>query len=238
MPVVPYSNLSRVSAMLTTGFRHFSHDFRSKFPLKFLPKTGYGLEDRVSVPGRGREFSFHLRFHVGFGAHPTSYQMGAGPIYPGLKRSECEVGHSGLSVADVKNACSFTFAPPYIFTAWWLNSGASLSHEEFCLQGYRNRIALRATCFHAGFLLGLFFDPEDGCDMLLRNFGWLSAHYTAVYPRRQNSSYPPLWEPQILHNVISYPTIHNYLSNFRSISSVVEGALLYTSIIDNKATDL
>jgi hypothetical protein len=29
----------------------------------------------------------------------------------------------------------------------------------------------RATCFHAGFLLGLFFDPEDGVDMFLRNVG-------------------------------------------------------------------
>jgi hypothetical protein len=30
---------------------------------------------------------------------------------------------------------------------------------------------LLATCFHAGFLLGLFFDPEDGGDMFLRNVG-------------------------------------------------------------------
>jgi hypothetical protein len=28
-----------------------------------------------------------------------------------------------------------------------------------------------ATCFHAGFLLALFFDPEDGSDMFLRNVG-------------------------------------------------------------------
>jgi hypothetical protein len=34
----------------------------------------------------------------------------------------------------------------------------------------KNR-ALLATCFHAGFLLGLFFDPEDGGDMFLRNVG-------------------------------------------------------------------
>jgi hypothetical protein len=31
--------------------------------------------------------------------------------------------------------------------------------------------AMLATCFHSGFLLGIFFDPEDGCDMFLRNVG-------------------------------------------------------------------
>jgi hypothetical protein len=45
-----------------------------------------------------------------------------------------------------------------------------------------------ATCFHAGFLLGLVFDPEDGGDMLMRNVGCLSTDYTALYPRKQNSS--------------------------------------------------
>jgi hypothetical protein len=33
----------------------------------------------------------------------------------------------------------------------------------------RSQRILLATCFHAGFLLGLFFDPEDGGDMFLRN---------------------------------------------------------------------
>jgi hypothetical protein len=31
--------------------------------------------------------------------------------------------------------------------------------------------ALLVTCLHAGFLPGLFFDPENGDDMLLRKVG-------------------------------------------------------------------
>jgi hypothetical protein len=45
-------------------------------------------------------------------------------------------------------------------------------------------VALHATCFDDGFLPGLFFHLEDGGDMFLRNFGWLSKEYTAYYPRR------------------------------------------------------
>jgi hypothetical protein len=37
--------------------------------------------------------------------------------------------------------------------------------------------------FQAGFLHGLFFDPEEGGDMLLWNVGWTSKDYTALYPR-------------------------------------------------------
>jgi hypothetical protein len=34
-------------------------------------------------------------------------------------------------------------------------------------------------------LLCLFFGPEDGGDIFLRNVGWLSTDYTAFYLRRQ-----------------------------------------------------
>jgi hypothetical protein len=40
----------------------------------------------------------------------------------------------------------------------------------------------------AGFLLGLFSDPEDVDGMLLRNVGWLLTDYTALWPRREDSS--------------------------------------------------
>jgi hypothetical protein len=42
------------------------------------------------------------------------------------------------------------------------------------------------TCYllHAGFLLSLFFDPEDGGEIFLRNVDSLSTDYTELYPRR------------------------------------------------------
>jgi hypothetical protein len=39
------------------------------------------------------------------------------------------------------------------------------------LQGQKISEADLATSFHADFLLGLFFDHEDGGDMLFRNIG-------------------------------------------------------------------
>jgi hypothetical protein len=51
--------------------------------------------------------------------------------------------------------------------------------------------AKQETCVKAGrasFLLGIFFDPEVGCDMFLRNIDRLSADYTKLNPRRQNFS--------------------------------------------------
>jgi hypothetical protein len=38
------------------------------------------------------------------------------------------------------------------------------------------------TCFHAGSLLGVFFKPEAGGDMFLRNVGWLTLDYTVYIP--------------------------------------------------------
>jgi hypothetical protein len=44
---------------------------------------------------------------------------------------------------------------------------------------------LACCLLHAGFLLGLFFNPEDKGDISLRNVGCFSTDYTALYPTRQ-----------------------------------------------------
>jgi hypothetical protein len=43
--------------------------------------------------------------------------------------------------------------------------------------------ALFAICC----IVGLFLDPEDGSNILLRNVGLLSTDYVALSPRRWNS---------------------------------------------------
>jgi hypothetical protein len=39
------------------------------------------------------------------------------------------------------------------------------------LEEHISALALLATCFHVGFLLGLFFNLEDGGDMFLGHIG-------------------------------------------------------------------
>jgi hypothetical protein len=77
---------------------------------------------------------------------------------------------------------SWSFITVFTRSLHWTLSCASLIHSHkhcSCYACYKARDvkitnALLAACFLAGFLLGLFFDPEDGSDMFLRNVGWLS----------------------------------------------------------------
>jgi hypothetical protein len=52
----------------------------------------------------------------------------------------------------------------------------------------RAKIFSSCHLLHDGFLLGLFYDPEDRGDMFPQNIGWFSMDYMALYPRRYNPS--------------------------------------------------
>jgi hypothetical protein len=52
--------------------------------------TGRGMNDRVSIPGRGKNFSLYHRVHIGSEAKQASY-----PVVPGgIKQPFSEVKHS------------------------------------------------------------------------------------------------------------------------------------------------
>jgi hypothetical protein len=61
-------------------------------------------------------------------------------------------------------------------------------------------------------------------------FVWRSADYTALYPRRQNSSWPPLWEPQILHSVRLWRGYSSILSTIREATDQEEQTPLCLSL--------
>jgi hypothetical protein len=56
---------------------------------------------------------------------------------------------------------------------------------------------------YTGFLLDLFFDPEGGSDMFLWNINRLSTDYTALYPRKYNSSLIYSFMLSIISNAIT-----------------------------------
>jgi hypothetical protein len=71
--------------------------------------TGYGLDDqgRREFESRwGKKFSLLHIVQTGSGVHPTSYKMGTGGSFPGVKRQEREADHSPPTSAKV---------PPYVF---------------------------------------------------------------------------------------------------------------------------
>jgi hypothetical protein len=54
----------------------------------------------------------------------------------------------------------------------------NVMYQDFYRLAY---ITLLAISYNADFLLGFSFDPEDGGGIFVRNIGWLSTDYTALY---------------------------------------------------------
>jgi hypothetical protein len=65
--------------------------------------SDYDLDDRGSIPDRGRGFFSIPSIQTGSGAHPASYLMGTGGSFPGGKaRPGRDADHSPPSNAEVK----------------------------------------------------------------------------------------------------------------------------------------
>jgi hypothetical protein len=141
---------------------------RSKMRYMLLPFQKYPL------------FSDHTQL-------PLSYSLPLGQVdrlhMQGFStRSVHYVGSMVLTAVIMKISIFWDITPYSPLKVNWRFGGKCHLH----LQGWRinherNKFP---ACFHAGFLLGLFFNPEDGGDMFLWNVNWLSVDCMALYPRR------------------------------------------------------
>jgi hypothetical protein len=75
-------------------------------------KRIYRLTDLLS-----QEFSLLKIVQSGFGVHPTSYPMGTGSSFPGVKRSGREADNSPPTSAEVKKMWIYISTPQYAFMA-------------------------------------------------------------------------------------------------------------------------
>jgi hypothetical protein len=66
---------------------------------------------------QGDEFSLLHIVHTGSGVHPTSYKMGTGGSFPGVKRQGREADHSPPTSAKGKKKWIYTSTPLYVFMA-------------------------------------------------------------------------------------------------------------------------
>jgi hypothetical protein len=92
-------------------------------PSGLFPSGRSRYSDRLSLDDRGvgvrvlagsRIFTSPF-VQTGSGAHPTSYTVGTGCSFPGVKRPGHEADPSPRTSAEVKKIWIFTSTPPYVF---------------------------------------------------------------------------------------------------------------------------
>jgi hypothetical protein len=81
------------------------------------PLTGWTTERSGFESRYGQEFSRLLVVQTGTRVHPTSYTMGTGISFPGVKRPRREADHSPPTSAEVKKMWIYTSTSQYAMKA-------------------------------------------------------------------------------------------------------------------------
>jgi hypothetical protein len=85
---------------------------------------GYGLDDRgsrVPFPAGAGNFSLHLCFQDGSGAHPASYPMGTRSSFPEVKAAVASSWPlTSISCRAQRMRGAIPPLPEYVFTVWCL----------------------------------------------------------------------------------------------------------------------
>jgi hypothetical protein len=76
-----------------------------------LQWLGYGLNNQISIPGRGKQYSLHHRVQTGPVAHPDSYSRGIGGLLPSGRAARAWSYHSPATSAEINNAWNYTSTP-------------------------------------------------------------------------------------------------------------------------------
>jgi hypothetical protein len=93
--------------------------------------SDYRLEDKGSIPGRGKGFFSSLCIQDNSEAHSASYLLGTGGHFPrGKAWPGRGADHSPLSSADVKNKLELYSSP---LNACMVSSGSALLYFIFLL---------------------------------------------------------------------------------------------------------
>jgi hypothetical protein len=103
----------------STSFKGATHGTRSRDSSVGIA-TGYGLDDqgeREFESRLGKKCSLLHIVQTGSGVNPTSYKMGTGGSFPGVKRHGRAADHSPPTSAEVKKMWIYTSTPPYVFMA-------------------------------------------------------------------------------------------------------------------------
>jgi hypothetical protein len=77
--------------------------------------TGWTTERSNFESRYGQEFLLLRVVQTGSGVHPTSYTMGTGGSFPGVKRPGHEAHHSPATTAKVKKMWIYVATSPYAF---------------------------------------------------------------------------------------------------------------------------